>query len=302
MYGALNNITPGGDRGRAHRRRQRLADRAGASSCRCCASGSSTWGSCASPPAPSCSSSRSCSPRPASASAATTTRSTSSPTSSRSRTNDFNGAAAISVVLLVVGLVVSPPSSSPVGVLRGRLTPRRAAATPRRRARADASRRRRPRAGARGRSTRCRRRARRSSWSSSCCRSLWLLLAATKTDDQLVHGNPLSFGSWHALRGQLERADRLPGRRGHHVAGQLGAVLVRRARHHARRGIPAGYALALTEFRGRRTAAGRDPRRDADAEHRAGAAALPRAQRGAPDRLAVVGHPAVRRSTRSAST
>jgi multiple sugar transport system permease protein len=29
---------------------------------------------------------------------------------------------------------------------------------------------------------------------------LWLVLAATKTDDQLVHGNPLSFGSWHALR------------------------------------------------------------------------------------------------------
>ena len=28
---------------------------------------------------------------------------------------------------------------------------------------------------------------------------LWLLLAATKTDDQLVHGNPLSFGSWRAL-------------------------------------------------------------------------------------------------------
>src|SRR6476646_6807726 len=28
---------------------------------------------------------------------------------------------------------------------------------------------------------------------------LWLVLAATKTDDQLVHGNPLSFGSWHAL-------------------------------------------------------------------------------------------------------
>src|SRR5215470_15446458 len=29
---------------------------------------------------------------------------------------------------------------------------------------------------------------------------LWLVLAATKTDDQLVHDNPLSFGSWHALR------------------------------------------------------------------------------------------------------
>src|SRR5262249_18502058 len=29
---------------------------------------------------------------------------------------------------------------------------------------------------------------------------LWLALAATKTDDQLVHGHPLSFGSWRALR------------------------------------------------------------------------------------------------------
>jgi multiple sugar transport system permease protein len=29
---------------------------------------------------------------------------------------------------------------------------------------------------------------------------LWLLLAATKTDDQLVHDSPLSFGSWTALK------------------------------------------------------------------------------------------------------
>ena len=29
---------------------------------------------------------------------------------------------------------------------------------------------------------------------------LWLLLAATKTDPQLVRDNPLAFGSWHALR------------------------------------------------------------------------------------------------------
>lgn len=29
---------------------------------------------------------------------------------------------------------------------------------------------------------------------------LWLVLAATKTDGQLVHSNPLAFGSWHALR------------------------------------------------------------------------------------------------------
>lgn len=29
---------------------------------------------------------------------------------------------------------------------------------------------------------------------------LWLVLAATKTDQQLVHGSPLSFGSWHAFK------------------------------------------------------------------------------------------------------
>src|SRR6201987_6275745 len=28
----------------------------------------------------------------------------------------------------------------------------------------------------------------------------WLLLAATKSDAQLVQNNPLSFGSWHQLR------------------------------------------------------------------------------------------------------
>ena len=29
---------------------------------------------------------------------------------------------------------------------------------------------------------------------------IWLLLAATKSDPQLVQDNPLSFGSWHQLR------------------------------------------------------------------------------------------------------
>src|SRR5579862_1481236 len=40
---------------------------------------------------------------------------------------------------------------------------------------------------------------------------IWLLLAATKTDAQLVRDNPLSFGSWHALR---ENWDALTGFQG----------------------------------------------------------------------------------------
>jgi multiple sugar transport system permease protein len=82
---------------------------------------------------------------------------------------------------------------------------------------------------------------------------LWLVLAATKTDDQLVHSNPLSFGSFHALRANW---DALTGYQGDTVflwlrnsalytflALAITLVVV----------IPAGYALALTEFRGRHT-------------------------------------------------
>ena len=83
---------------------------------------------------------------------------------------------------------------------------------------------------------------------------LWLLLAATKTDDQLVHDNPLSFGSWHALRANWDALTGLPGRRDLPVAAQLRAstpflalVITLCV------AIPAGYALAMTEFRGRRT-------------------------------------------------
>jgi multiple sugar transport system permease protein len=81
---------------------------------------------------------------------------------------------------------------------------------------------------------------------------LWLLLAATKTDPQLVRDNPLSFGSWHALR---ENWDALTGFQG-------GAILLwlRNSALYAFLalaitllvGIPAGYALAMTEFPGRR--------------------------------------------------
>ena len=81
------------------------------------------------------------------------------------------------------------------------------------------------------------------------------MLAATKTDDQLVHGNPLSFGSWHALRANWDALTALPGRR----RSSCGCATRRSTPFlalvdHPRRGrSPPGYALAMTEFRGRRT-------------------------------------------------
>jgi multiple sugar transport system permease protein len=82
---------------------------------------------------------------------------------------------------------------------------------------------------------------------------LWLVLAATKTDDQLVHGNPLSFGSfgalsanWHALTGYQDDAIFL-WLRNSALYSFLALVITLAV------AIPAGYALAMTEFRGRRT-------------------------------------------------
>ncbi|MEY9841157.1 carbohydrate ABC transporter permease [Streptacidiphilus sp. EB103A] len=82
---------------------------------------------------------------------------------------------------------------------------------------------------------------------------IWLILAATKTDDQLVHGNPLAFGSWHALRANW---DALTG-------FQNDAIMLWLRNSALYSGIalvitlcvavPAGYALAMTEFRGRHT-------------------------------------------------
>jgi multiple sugar transport system permease protein len=82
---------------------------------------------------------------------------------------------------------------------------------------------------------------------------LWLLLAATKTDDQLVRNNPLSFGSWHALRLNW---DALTAFQGDAIFTWLRnsamysfvALLITLCV-----AVPAGYALAMTEFRGRRT-------------------------------------------------
>jgi multiple sugar transport system permease protein len=82
---------------------------------------------------------------------------------------------------------------------------------------------------------------------------LWLLLAATKTDEQLVRSNPLSFGSWTALRHNWDSL----------TAYQDDAIFqwLRNSAVYSFVAlaitlcvtIPAGYALAMTEFRGRRT-------------------------------------------------
>lgn len=81
---------------------------------------------------------------------------------------------------------------------------------------------------------------------------LWLLLAATKTDPQLVRDNPLSFGSWQALRQNWDALTSFQGDtillwlRNSALYAFLSLIITLVA------GIPAGYALAMTEFRGRR--------------------------------------------------
>jgi multiple sugar transport system permease protein len=82
---------------------------------------------------------------------------------------------------------------------------------------------------------------------------LWLVLAATKTDDQLVHGNPLSLGSWHALKANWDALTSYQDDaifqwlRNSALYSFLALVITLAV------AIPAGYALAMTEFRGRRT-------------------------------------------------
>jgi multiple sugar transport system permease protein len=82
---------------------------------------------------------------------------------------------------------------------------------------------------------------------------LWLALAATKTDDQLIHGHPLSFGSWRALRANWDALTAFQDDtiflwlRNSALYSFLALVITLCV------AIPAGYALAMTEFRGRRT-------------------------------------------------
>ena len=82
---------------------------------------------------------------------------------------------------------------------------------------------------------------------------VWLLLAPSKTAGQIVHDSPLSFGSF----GQIGTAWK------HLVSFQDGALLVwlRNSAVYSAgslvltllTSVPAGYALALTKFRGRKT-------------------------------------------------
>ncbi|HYZ57451.1 MAG TPA: carbohydrate ABC transporter permease [Streptosporangiaceae bacterium] len=82
--------------------------------------------------------------------------------------------------------------------------------------------------------------------------AIWLLLAPTKTAYQMEHSFPLSFGSFS----QLDRAwQHLTSFQGGAIWGWLknsavysaGALVLTLATS-----VPAGYALALTKFRGRR--------------------------------------------------
>ncbi|GAB7186676.1 ABC-type glycerol-3-phosphate transport system permease component [Kitasatospora sp. Ki12] len=82
---------------------------------------------------------------------------------------------------------------------------------------------------------------------------VWLLLAATKTDQQLVHDHPLSFGSfgaladnWHSLTAFQDGAilQWLGNSALYAVVSLVITLCV---------SVPAGYALAMTEFRGRKT-------------------------------------------------
>jgi multiple sugar transport system permease protein len=68
---------------------------------------------------------------------------------------------------------------------------------------------------------------------------VWLLLAPTKTDGQLVSQSPLSFGSWHGLRLAWD-----------HVAAFEGGIIFTWLGNSA---IYSFGALALTEFIGRKT-------------------------------------------------
>jgi multiple sugar transport system permease protein len=81
---------------------------------------------------------------------------------------------------------------------------------------------------------------------------IWVLIAPTKTDHQLVFQSPMSFGSWHNL---LKTWDEIYAFQGHELLRWLansalysvgGLVLALGC------AVPAGYGLALTQFIGRR--------------------------------------------------
>ncbi|WP_229695683.1 carbohydrate ABC transporter permease [Streptomyces lacrimifluminis] len=82
---------------------------------------------------------------------------------------------------------------------------------------------------------------------------LWLVLAATKTDQQLVHGSPLSFGSWHTLKTNWDALTAFQDNAVLHWLGNSTLYAVISLVITLCVAVPAGYALAMTEFRGRHT-------------------------------------------------
>jgi multiple sugar transport system permease protein len=85
---------------------------------------------------------------------------------------------------------------------------------------------------------------------------MWLILAPTKTDYQLVHESPFAFGSFGTFAHTFNRVI--------NYQGQLLLVWLKNSAIYSVGGtalalvaaIPAGYGLALTQFIGRRTLLG----------------------------------------------
>ena len=81
---------------------------------------------------------------------------------------------------------------------------------------------------------------------------IWVIIAPTKTDHQLVYENPMAFGSFHTF---LQTWDEIYAFQGHELMTWLwnsarysvGGVFLALAC-----AVPAGYGLALTQFIGRR--------------------------------------------------
>ena len=81
---------------------------------------------------------------------------------------------------------------------------------------------------------------------------IWVLIAPTKTDHQLVYENPMAFGSFHTF---LQTWDEMYAFQAHELMTWLGnsarysvgGVFLALAC-----AVPAGYGLALTQFIGRR--------------------------------------------------
>ncbi|WP_069773367.1 carbohydrate ABC transporter permease [Streptomyces sp. LUP30] len=80
---------------------------------------------------------------------------------------------------------------------------------------------------------------------------LWLVLAATKTDQQLIHDNPLSFGSFHALKANWDALTAFQDNAVMQWLGNSALYSVISLVITLGIAVPAGYALAMTEFRGR---------------------------------------------------